>query len=261
MVYGFFGQGFELIVPCLLLVLGGCGNDRPAAARSTTVQSEPSITAGVQVPHEALFYGTSPAGFAWILLVDLARGGGARYRPIRTVTLCGVRRDSAGTVSWSSVPDMGLVERFRGNIENGELTGTIAFGRTGSDVVTKTVDIRLDSLPLSTLSDSTLSGLYSNARYVEPEGDWVGQDILVVATRESTWAAITHYEGTPQGPFPIADLRWTGDSLTGTYRTPDAADLAVVHSKGALRTAQGVVLSRYRTLRDVLSWTSAGTCQ
>jgi hypothetical protein len=174
-------------------------------------------------------------------------GQGAAYQPLSTLRLCRVRRDSAGNVSWLSVPDAGVVQQFNGTLDGTGLRGRVTWVGANTDV-----SVELQPLSAGDVAAPEVSGLYSNMKYHEREGDLTGQEVLVIGIGPHPKMLITLYEGTPQGPFAVESLRVVGDTLRAMFRAPDLEEFTYIRHTDALHTPDGTVLPRKAGLFEAL---------
>jgi len=168
------------------------------------------------------------------------------------VRLCRVRGDSAGNVSWSSVPDAGVVEQFKGTLDPSGLRGLITWVEEASARVTSKVSVDLQPVSANDLSAPEVSGLYSNLHYIQRSGDLTGRDVLILGLGPRPKILITRYEGAPQGPFVVESLRVSGDTLSGIYRMARVQHFTFIRRGGELHTLDGGVLQRRAGLLDAL---------
>ncbi len=62
-------------------------------------------------------------------------------------------------------------------------------------------------------ADSVLEGVYASIRMHRESGDLLGDELLVVKTREGFTAFYTDYEGVPVGPYPADTFSMHGDTI------------------------------------------------
>ena len=62
-------------------------------------------------------------------------------------------------------------------------------------------------------ADSVLEGVYASVRIHRESGDVLGDELLVVKTREGFTAFYTDYEGVPVGPYPVDTFSIRGDTI------------------------------------------------
>jgi hypothetical protein len=195
---------WSLIV--LSVTVAGCRREQQAGAAR---QPQPGV----------LYYGATATGHAWLVYVDFELREGVRYAPSRNLGLCDVRRDSAGTVSWLSGGG-GDVERFQGKPTSTGLHGGDTVINVATGKIRWTNEVTLDSMSLPDASADTISDLYSTVNYVERAGDLTGAELLFLRVGSDSRVLITMYEGTPDGPWVMTDVHWTGDTLSGAYGSP-----------------------------------------
>ncbi len=187
-----------------------------------------------QAQSGVLYYGATAIGRGWLVYLDFERGEGVRYAPARNLGLCHVRRDSAGTVSWSS-PGGGEVERFEGKPTPTGLNGVVTITRLATGSIVRTSEVRLNTTSLPAASADTVSDLYSNVNYVERAGDLTGAEIVFLEFGKDSLVFVTMYEGRPDGPWVMTDVKWSGDTLSGAYGSPPPSRISFVRDGNALR--------------------------
>jgi hypothetical protein len=253
---------------CLLLLVQ-CANDRredrpPATTRAgldSLRQSASADSANSQTRSGVLYYGVSATGGAWLVSIDFGRGEGVRYDALKNPRLCAVSRGSSGAVSWSSVPDGGIIERFEGSSGPGSLTGVMTFKEAGTGRVVRTWDLRLDSLSLPSPSADTLAGVYSSVGYVEEAGDLVGAEVVILRSGNDPSIIITKFEGTPSAPYAMADVQWFGDTVSGAYGFPRPSRIKLVRQGNTFVLRSGTVLKKQGTLRELLRPKAQAACR
>jgi hypothetical protein len=219
-------------------------------AQFARVERGPRREPRLQGRNSQLYYGVSSQGWAWLFRLDFERGDGALYDPVNAIRLCDVVSDSTGAISWTSVPVLEIVRTFKGRTTRGGLSGTLEFNNIRT-LTRRTIEITLDSIPSL---DSMVSGIYSSRAYNEHAGDLLGEEVLLLTSQQRVWAAITKYEGTPQGPFALSNIEWKNDSLSGVYGTPvPMRALKIVLRSDTLQLSDGTMLPKRHDLSTLLT--------
>lgn len=235
----------------LSVALCGCRSEQQAnAARPPGSAERDSGRAAIsveatqsQAQPSVLYYGKTATGRGRLVYLDFERAEGVRYAPARNLGLCNVRRDSAGTVSWSS-PGGEEVERFEGRPTPTGLSGLASIVRPATGTVIRASEISLQATLLPAPAADTVSDFYASVNYIERAGDLTGAELLFLRLGNDSLVFITMYEGRPDGPWVMTDVKWVGDTLSGAYGTPPPSRIQFVRDRDGLRNRWGDVIKK-----------------
>jgi len=156
----------------------------------------------------------------WLVLFVDAHGNAVTYDPPVLVTVCDlrVRRDTVflqtgRMTEASSGLDFNLL--VRGALTTSGMSGSVL--RVGRNMPKSgPVPIEFTRYVVDTVASTTktgLSGLYGRSRGVPETGDVLGDELLLVPTKERLVALWTEYAGGPDGPYRADSVTVQNDSV------------------------------------------------
>ena len=209
---------------CIASAVGCPSRGQDRATQPPNVPASASTDSVVRHhPLGALYFGVSRRQIAWLVSLDPGTRSGLLYEPLGTVSLCDIRLDSTGTLSFQSAVGFWAYYRFAGRLDQSSLDGVILVVRERAHSPADSFHVALTRIPISLpqQEDSqAVSGLYSDVWYHEGTGDLLGQEVILLQTAQGLSAATILYEGSPDWPTAADSVGRVGDTLTLWQREP-----------------------------------------